>query len=797
MADGHIILDTRVDTTGVTKGFSAIKNGANSVMATVGKLGAAIGVAFGVSALVKFAKQSVELSSDVQEVQNVVDVAFGDMRDQMEAFANTAIEKFGISRLTAKQTGSTYMAMAKGMGIAGQEAADMALNLTGLSADMASFYNVSQKYADIALKSVFTGETETLKQYGIVMTQTNLQEFARQQGITKSIQAMTQQEQTMLRYQYVMKQTALAQGDFARTQDSWANQTRILSERWKEMQIVWGDAFRTIGTLILPAVNSLIKGLAKVGEYAKVAAQSIARMFGKEIDSSAETASNISTAVDNQNDLTEATKETTKAAKGQLAAYDEINQISKDTSTSGTSGGSVTLPAQTVTSNFDTSDVENKLNKLKNATSPLSKAFGNLYKSMKNVASIEFKGLTRIWRETLKPMGNWLKNTVLAQIINDIATGLKNSEDPLENFNTVLGNISAHTFDSLQWLWDNILHPMGEWAITTLLPTVLDTISEALGFIDGVIEAAKPSFEWMWENFFEPIKDFAQSAIIVFFNGLNSAFKGLSDWCRENPETVQAMADIIIGFLAGVWVYNSSKKMISFLTDLITKFKEFSNLKGMLKSLGAAINSPALAMGALTAAGLYWVKNWDKIKSAFTGMESWQKAIVIILGVAAAVAVLWTAISVGVAAAGILAGLAALGLGAGILAVGKSNEKKAKKTKVSSVPTGVDRFVPKKTIGNYSIPGLAKGAVLPANKPFLAQLGDQKNGRNLEAPESLLRDIYAEGNAETNSLLQQLIQVMQKGMTVNVDGKQLMRINREAETRVGRQTVTGGFANAY
>lgn len=793
--NGHIILDTRVDTTGVTKGFSAIKNGANSVIGVVGKLGAAIGVAFGVSALVKFAKQSVELSSDVQEVQNVVDVAFGDMRDQMEAFANKAIETYGISRLTAKRTGSTYMAMAKGMGIAGQEAADMALNLTGLSADMASFYNVSQKYTDIALKSVFTGETETLKQYGIVMTQTNLQEFARQQGITKSIQAMTQQEQTMLRYQYVMKQTALAQGDFARTQDSWANQTRILSERWKEMQIIWGDAFRTIGTLVLPAVNRLIQGLSTVAGYAKIAAQSIARMFGKEIDSSAETASNISTAVDNQNDLTEATKETTKAAKGQLAAYDEINQISKDTAGTVSSDS---LPAQTTASvAFDTSDIEKKLEKLKKSTSPLAKAFENLYNSMKKIGKVEFNALNKLWNNTLKPMGNWLKNTVLTQIINDIATGLNNSEKPLNNFNTVLGNIAAHTFDSLQWLWENILHPMGEWAVTTLLPTVLDTVSEALGFLDEVIEAAKPSFEWIWENFFEPIRDFAQETIITFLNGLKNAFESLSNWCRENPEVMQTMADIIIGFLAGVWVYNSSKKMISFLTDLITKFKEFGNLKGMLSSLGAAINSPALAMGALTAAGLYWVKNWDKIKSAFTGMESWQKAIVIILGVAAAVAVLWTAISVGVAAAGILAGLAALGLGAGILAVGKSNEKKAKKTKVSSIPTGVDRFVPQKTIGDYSIPGLAKGAVLPANKPFLAQLGDQKNGRNLEAPESLLRDIYAEGNAETNALLQQLIQVMQKGMTVNVDGKQLMRINREAETRVGRQTVTGGFANAY
>ena len=95
------------------------------------------------------------------------------------------------------------------------------------------------------------------------------------------------------------------------------------------------------------------------------------------------------------------------------------------------------------------------------------------------------------------------------------------------------------------------------------------------------------------------------------------------------------------------------------------------------------------------------------------------------------------------------------------------------------------------------IPKLAQGAVIPPNREFLAVLGDQKNGRNIEAPESLLRDIYAEGNAETNALLQQLIKVMQNGMTVNVDGKQLMRINREAETRVGRQTVTGGFANAY
>ena len=93
---------------------------------------------------------------------------------------------------------------------------------------------------------------------------------------------------------------------------------------------------------------------------------------------------------------------------------------------------------------------------------------------------------------------------------------------------------------------------------------------------------------------------------------------------------------------------------------------------------------------------------------------------------------------------------------------------------------------------------LAKGGII--YQPTVAQIGEYSGARNnpeIVSPENKLREIYAEGNAETNALLQQLIQVMQKGMTVNVDGKQLMRINREAETRVGRQTVTGGFANAY
>lgn len=805
MADGHIILDTRVDTTGVTKGFSAIKSGASSVMGTVGKLGAAIGIAFGVSALVKFAKQSIELSSDVQEVQNVVDVAFGDMRDQMEAFADTAIEKFGISALTAKRTGSTYMAMAKGMGIAGQEAADMALNLTGLSADMSSFYNVSQKYTDIALKSVFTGETETLKQYGIVMTQTNLQEFARQKGITKSIQSMTQQEQTMLRYQYVMKQTALAQGDFSRTQDSWANQTRILSERWKEMQIVFGDAFRTIGTLILPAINTLIKGLTTVAQYAKAAAQAIARMFGKEIDSSKETSNNISESVDSQNQLTDAVKETTKAANNQLASFDEINTLSKDTAKdtgtgvgpAGVSGkGKQGSSVKVKDVKFDTNNLEKQFQKILKKISPLTNAFKSLWEQMKKISKIEFTFLNNLWNRTLKPMGEWLVNSVFAQIVSDIATGLQNSEVALQGFNIVLGNIAAHTFDSLTWLWDNILQPMEEWSIETFLPVALDTISAALETVDTVIEEAKPAFQWIWNTFFVPIRDFAWETTINFLNGLTSAFKSLTKWCKENPETVKNMANILLGFLAGIWVYNTTKKVIDFIKNLKTSFDK---LKTSLTLLASPTNIAAFAIGTLAAGIVYLAANWNKLTPAQRTITMLGALSAALIAAAVAIALFHTSWSIGIAAAAIAAGIALL---AGTYLFKKANGQ-GSTTNLASGGSGhgggggsISQYAKYANMKN-PIPKLAQGAVLPANKPFIAQLGDQKNGRNLEAPESLLREIYSEQNQPMIAILSEMLEELKKGHVIKADKREIAKTVREGEKDLGKSFVTGGFANAY
>ncbi len=190
-----------------------------------------------------------------------MDTSFGSMSNQVEDFSRNSIEQFGMSELAAKQTAGRYMAMTTSIGLTGQAATDMSLKITGLTGDMASFYNVSQDVASTALASIWTGETESLKQFGIIMTQTNLEAFAMSQGINKTWDQLTQAEQVQLCYNYVLSQTSLAQGDFAKTSDSWANQNRILSETTNALSASIGEGLMDSMTPLLEIVNDVVSSL--------------------------------------------------------------------------------------------------------------------------------------------------------------------------------------------------------------------------------------------------------------------------------------------------------------------------------------------------------------------------------------------------------------------------------------------------------------------------------------------------------------------------------------------------------
>lgn len=220
-------------------------------------LGLTVPLAAGAAAALNYA-------SDLEETLSKVDVVFGGNADSIKNWASTAVEQMGLAEETAMSAAATYGNMATGMGLTANQGAEMAKSLTQLSADLASFNNTSQETAQIALNSIFTGETETLKQYGIVMTETNLEQFAMQQGLEKNIKQMSQAEKVQLRYNYVLANTTNAQGDFARTSDSVANQTRMAKEQLKQAAAALGQNLVPAAASALKVLNNILSGFQEL-----------------------------------------------------------------------------------------------------------------------------------------------------------------------------------------------------------------------------------------------------------------------------------------------------------------------------------------------------------------------------------------------------------------------------------------------------------------------------------------------------------------------------------------------------
>lgn len=204
--------------------------------------------------LVQFGKEAVEAASNLQEVQNVVDVTFGSDAGAIDAWAKNAGKQFGLTETQAKQFTSTLGAMMKSAGLTGSQITKMSTDMAGLAADMASFYNLDFDTAFQKIRSGISGETEPLKQLGINLSAANLEAFRLEQGLTKSYSAMSQSEQVVLRYQYLMQATADAQGDFARTSDGYANSMRMLETNIENLKT-------NVGSAILPVINNVVAGL--------------------------------------------------------------------------------------------------------------------------------------------------------------------------------------------------------------------------------------------------------------------------------------------------------------------------------------------------------------------------------------------------------------------------------------------------------------------------------------------------------------------------------------------------------
>lgn len=312
------ILNKTVDTSA-----KHVDKSTKRISASFSAMGKTIKRIVSVAALLSLGKQAIELASDLEEVQNVVDTAFGSMANEANKFAQNALESFGITETMAKRMSSTFMVMSNSLGVAKKQGKEMAFTLTGLAGDMSSFYNVSQDIAETALKSIFTGETEALKKFGIVMTDVNLEAFAA--GMGKVYKNMSQAEKVTLRYQYVLKNTGQAQGDFAKTSKSWANQIRILKGQIQELLSIIGSGLKNVLTPVVSKLNDLLAVAIKVGNI-------FAEVFGWDNSSTGSQIEDIKEDLEN-------TTEEVNALKKATMGFDELNILGGEKKTTDNSGG--------------------------------------------------------------------------------------------------------------------------------------------------------------------------------------------------------------------------------------------------------------------------------------------------------------------------------------------------------------------------------------------------------------------------------------------------------------------------
>lgn len=857
-ADGSVIIDTRMDTTGVQNGVSAIKQSFNGLGSAVKKIGLLIGGAFAVGKLVQFGKECVELGSDLAEVQNVVDVTFTTMSDKVNEFAKNAMTSAGLSETMAKRYVGTFGAMSKSFGFSEAQAYDMSTALTQLTGDVASFYNISQDLAYIKLKSVFTGETETLKDLGVVMSQSALDQYALANGYGKTTSAMTEQEKVALRLAFVQKQLSAASGDFIRTSDSWANQVRVMQLQLQSLKASVGQGLINIFTPVLKVINILLGKLATLANAFKSFTELItgkkssgqtsgsgAGLAGT--DAIADTADQYGQAADNAekladatNDNTKATKKANKETKNYLSSLDEVHKAtstgsnsSPTPSSSGGSGGAGNSGLPSSVGNVDYGNLaegETALDKISDSAKKLADLLKKLWKpfqdawkkegkntinaaktaldGLKKLAVSVGKSLVEVWtngtgttmlttmlkiaQNVLKTIGNiasgfadaWSKNSVGTQIIQNIADALvvvmqfveKIADDTATwaanlNFYPLLESISnlTSTFapilesigNVLEWIYNNIVLPMLKWLIETGIPTVINLVSDLAGFFAN-----------------------HQSIIEAFGAALIGAFAAAK---------IAGLASRIAGSITTV---------ASFIKGLIALMTGSSGIMGGIKAIATAVGPGGIFIAAVTACiaiGVLLYKNWDKIKEVAGKVWDWikNKTITFVNTVSSGLKNLaskivsiwdnikssahqkWTAIwsTVGNLVGRIKDGIVERFTSAkdkvveifggikdtirnilnkviGIVnsAIGTVNSAIGGiESAMSFGPWEIPTPFGSKTIGFSAsfprvptVPYLAKGAVIPPRSEFLAVLGDQKQGNNIEAPESLLRKIVRE-----------------------------------------------------
>lgn len=564
-ADGYLNFDVRSNTSDfehsvqqMSQQANKLKNNLETVADTAKKLGSLLGSIFAIDKLKDFTASCLDLGSDLAEVQNVVDVTFTSMSDSVNSFAKNAMAQFGLSETVAKQYMGTFGAMSKAFGFSEQQAYSMAEAVTGLTADVASFYNLNYDEAYIKMKSIWTGETESLKDLGVVMTQTALDQYALANGYGKTTSSMSEQEKVALRYKFVLEQLSLANGDFSRTSDGWANSTRVLALRFDALKATLGQGFINLFTPIVQCLNTLIDRLQVLAQTFSDVTAKVMGVQQNDASGMGQIVADLSSATSESDGLGESAEKTGKKLKKALMGFDEINKL--DTGKEDT-GGNIDFGLPKINAENAKSEVS--------ALSDLIKSKLDLLKSGIDKVVRRFKELVKLFKSGFNLGVNW---GGIEEKTKSIKSSLGLLKDSLIDIFIDKSVLSA----SSKWA-DNFIFNLGK--VVGSAASIGLTLGQL--FIGGISKAVSDS------------KDDIKRWIVSMFDISGDIQDIIGDFSV-------AFADIF-----SVFGNNDSQKILS---DVLTSV--FTTASGVLELAGK------LGRDILSEITKPWTDNKDKVKTA-------------------------------------------------------------------------------------------------------------------------------------------------------------------------------------
>lgn len=911
MSDGSVLIDTRLNTQGFSKGAADLKSQFKELGSETKKLGIAMAALFAVKKIIDFGKAAIQLGSDLQEVQNVVDVTFTSMSEKVNEFAASAAKTAGLSETMAKRYVGTFGAMAKSFRFTEGEAYEMATTLTQLSGDVASFYNITQAEAYTKLKSVFSGETETLKDLGVVMTQAALDDFALRKGLKKTTSQMSEQEKVSLRYMFVLEQLNAASGDFVRTSDSWANQTRILSLQFDQLKATIGQGLINALTPAVKLLNELLEKLQNLANDFKTLTEGI---FG---NASGGMSDAVGDAADNAGDLSENIQEAEKAAKSMISGFDELNVLSKATAEQTETPEDVVgdaAPDETEIPKGTPKWVERIKEILKELAEPLEKidwkpakeAVGYLLGALKDLAGNLGQKFLEFWKEFLGPVTETTIEERLPSFLRSIGNALNFVGDvvefvwpvikPILGFFTKLGDaLLVFPLGILEtvtgWLaaFGEVLNPEvvkkvhnfteAEQALIDKSNAAADAFGKLATKTEGEEKEIQAKFDWT-EKLWKELDKLADSDGKVLDINKDRASFILSELNKALGTEYMMVGNMITGYknlkteIQGViaakkanilleaheddyraailsketaWdaydvLYRAEQAERDKLAEFAAAWKTESKYS---KTLGRAVTGKDIEdqmilvdqMSINTEAAL---NNYLALEKTIAEYEEASRLIIagdyeaaskLLLGrntsftpitedIRSAAEQQMDVLKTELAEAERIAAQTKAAFEAGIVnytkpmvdeaeaAVVEIKRKMAALNKVIELEaagimglgfyTGGKVFLP----GSWHLPFLASGAVIPPNAPFMAVLGDQRHGQNIEAPLSTIEEAVANVTAEQSEkmigALYTLIDLVeQKNLSIQIGDETIGHANERYTQRRGVYVNTGAFANSY